>query len=195
MSEHRPASERYVALWRGINVGKAKRLRMADLRQVLQNLGYSTVRTVLNSGNAVFDVSAPLDVAAPRQLAQRIEQAVADELEVDSRVTVLSAERFLTVVEQRPFDSEELASQIDEQPSRLLVFFYREESAAAALRPIAGEEWGDERIVVGERAAWCWLPQGQARSTLASALATAAGDGVTARNWSTVQRIAALLTS
>jgi uncharacterized protein (DUF1697 family) len=38
---------RYVALFRGINVGKAKRIAMADLRALLQKLGFTDVRTLL----------------------------------------------------------------------------------------------------------------------------------------------------
>src|ERR1043165_6840469 len=45
---------RYVALFRGINVGKAKRIAMADLRKLLEKLGYTAVATLLNSGNAIF---------------------------------------------------------------------------------------------------------------------------------------------
>ena len=48
---------RCVALFRGINVGRTKRIAMADLRGVLESLGYTRVRTLLNSGNAVFDVT------------------------------------------------------------------------------------------------------------------------------------------
>ena len=57
---------RYVALFRGINVGKAKRIAMADLRTLLDKLGYTDVRTLLNSGNAVFTGGA-----APRQTSSR----------------------------------------------------------------------------------------------------------------------------
>jgi len=39
----------YVALFRGINVGKAKRIAMADLRALLESLRYTGVRTLLNS--------------------------------------------------------------------------------------------------------------------------------------------------
>ena len=45
---------RYVALFRGINVGKANRIAMADFRELLTSLGYTDVKTLLNSGNAVF---------------------------------------------------------------------------------------------------------------------------------------------
>ena len=45
---------RHVALIRGINVGHAKRVAMADLRKLFEDLGYREVRTLGNSGNVVF---------------------------------------------------------------------------------------------------------------------------------------------
>ena len=42
---------RLIALVRGINVGRAKRVPMADLRELVEDLSYSDVRTLLNSGN------------------------------------------------------------------------------------------------------------------------------------------------
>jgi uncharacterized protein (DUF1697 family) len=47
-----------VALLRGINVGRAKRVAMADLRDLVAGLGHANVRTVLNSGNVVFGETA-----------------------------------------------------------------------------------------------------------------------------------------
>ena len=47
-------ASRQVALLRGINVGRAKRVAMADLRALVEDLGYCDVRTLLNSGNVVF---------------------------------------------------------------------------------------------------------------------------------------------
>src|SRR6195952_6121633 len=53
--ERRPMPKtRYVALLKGINVGKAKRLAMADLRDLLGGLGYTDVVTHLQSGNVAF---------------------------------------------------------------------------------------------------------------------------------------------
>ena len=50
-----------VALLRGINVGRAKRIAMAELRGLVAELGFTNVRTVLNSGNVVFQ-STPITV-------------------------------------------------------------------------------------------------------------------------------------
>jgi uncharacterized protein (DUF1697 family) len=55
---------RYIALLRGVNVGRAKRIAMADLRKLVEDLGYTGVRSLLNSGNIVFDAAIPpVDVA------------------------------------------------------------------------------------------------------------------------------------
>ena len=46
---------RYVALFRGINVGKAKRIAMADLRTLLEKLGYTGVKTLLSHHHNALD--------------------------------------------------------------------------------------------------------------------------------------------
>ncbi|HSB56165.1 MAG TPA: DUF1697 domain-containing protein, partial [Gemmatimonadales bacterium] len=74
-------AERCVALLRGINVGRAKRIAMADLRTVFERLGYGEVRTLLNSGNVVF--TAPRVSAS---LAPKLREAIREKLKVDSRV-------------------------------------------------------------------------------------------------------------
>ena len=67
---------RHVALLRGINVGRAKRVAMAELRALIEGLGYGDVRTLLNSGNVVFSASA----ATAGNAASRIEEALAKKL-------------------------------------------------------------------------------------------------------------------
>ncbi len=45
---------RLIALLRGVNLGPNKRVKMAELREVLTNAGYEDVRTLVNSGNVVL---------------------------------------------------------------------------------------------------------------------------------------------
>src|SRR4029453_16118777 len=85
---------RYVALFRGINVGKAKRIAMADLRTLFGKLGFTGVRTLLNSGNAVFTAAAEPAGA----LADRIRQAVHKKLGVDARVIVKSGKDIADII-------------------------------------------------------------------------------------------------
>jgi uncharacterized protein (DUF1697 family) len=79
---------RFVALLRGVNVGKAKRVPMAELRELLTSLGYRNVRTLLNSGNAVFDSTARSGAAQ----ATRIRAAIAERMNLEVPVIVKSAD-------------------------------------------------------------------------------------------------------
>ena len=77
----------YVAFFRGINVGRAKRIAMADLRVLVEGLGHTGVRTVLNSGNVVFTRPA----SAKGDPAARIEKAIESKLGVSCAVIALDA--------------------------------------------------------------------------------------------------------
>ena len=173
---------RFVALFRGINVGKAKRIAMADLRTLLAALGYADVRTLLNSGNAVFD--APGEPAAKH--AQRIRAAVAQTLGVDALVIVKSAKEMAAVVA-----GNELAAA-NHDPSRLLVALTNDPKALAALKGLCPAAGSQERLLVGRHAAYLWCADGILQSTLAVALLKGLTSGTT-RNWSSVEKIHALL--
>ena len=80
-------SDRYIALLRGINVGRANRVAMADLRTLVVQLGYTGVRTLLNSGNVIFDASA----TDPSEISARLEHALHARLNVSVQVIVLTS--------------------------------------------------------------------------------------------------------
>lgn len=92
---------RYCALLRGINVGGIN-IKMADLRDVFEKLGFTDVRTVLASGNVLFDASNS-DVP---ELKADIEKALSDRFDYEARVFVLDVPTIVDVVAQYPFDSD-----------------------------------------------------------------------------------------
>jgi uncharacterized protein (DUF1697 family) len=172
-------NRRHVALLRGINVGRAKRVAMADLRALVTALGYTDVRTLLNSGNVVFTVPA----GSRGDPAARIEQAMAKRLGVTARVTVLTASELDAAVTKNP-----LAAEADD-PSRLLVSVLADPKDVAKLRPLTREDWTPEVLALGPRVAYLWMPAGVMQSKVAKALDRVLGDAVTARNWSTMRKL------
>lgn len=176
-------SDIYVALLRGINVGIANRVAMGDLRALLIKLGYTRVRTVLNSGNAVFE-SDERDCA---RAARRLEQELAAVLGVTPRVTLLSASELSESAAPDP-----ILKQAD-NPSRLLVAFPHASSDMRVLQDLAQRDWAPEAMVIRARSALLWCPAGVSQSALMRAVTAALGERVTARNWTTVQRIRALV--
>jgi uncharacterized protein (DUF1697 family) len=177
-------AHRQVALIRGINVGRAKRVSMAELRAVIEGLGYSDVRTLLNSGNVAFTTPR----APSGDAAGRIEKAIAGELGVSARVTLLSAADLAAAVTDNPL------LKVAENPSRLLVAVLRNPADRKKLEPLTKQDWGDEVLAVGTRVAYLWCPDGVAASELVEAVNRVLGDAVTARNWATMLKLHALTT-
>ena len=183
MSPAAGVARSHVALLRGVNVGKAKRVAMADLRRVVEGLGYRDVATLLNSGNVVFTVPGKR-AADP---GPRIERALAEQLGLASRVTALTAAELATVLAENPL------GEVADNPSRLLVAVFASAALRSRLAPLAEQDWAPEVLAVGSRAAYLWMPAGITDSRVAKALDRAVGDGQTARNWSTMLKLRALL--
>lgn len=168
----------YVALLRGVNVGKAKRVRMADLVALLEELGYTDVATLLNSGNAVFRAAK----GTSAQHAARIAGALATELHVEAPVVVKSAREFAAIVAENPV-------QTPADPSRLLVVFTQDRrglSTLAAIQPLVAPR---EHFLIGKHAAYLECPDGLLESQAGAALLGKAGRAATTRNWKTVSRL------
>jgi uncharacterized protein (DUF1697 family) len=170
-----------VALIRGINVGRAKRVAMADLRALVEQLGYGDVRTLLNSGNIVYTTRA-----APGAAAARIESALATKLGVSARVTVLSAAEVAAAVVENPL------LEVADDPARLLVAVLRDPADRAKLEPLLQQDWAPEMLALGTRVAYLWCAEGILESRLAEAVNRLLGDRVTARNWATILKLHAL---
>ncbi|MDN2708331.1 DUF1697 domain-containing protein [Janthinobacterium sp. SUN118] len=175
-------SGQQVAFLRGINVGRAKRVAMADLRKLLGDLGFTNVRTVLNSGNVVFEAGR----VAPAEAAAGIEEALVLKLGVAARVTVLSAGQFAELIEQNT-----LAPAAD--AARLLALVLNRPSDAQRLAPLLQQSWQPEALALGQWAAYAWCPDGVLASKVVAALGVLLGDGVTSRNWATMQKLKLLL--
>lgn len=169
-----------VALLRGINVGKAKRVAMADLRELLEGLGYTDVRTLLNSGNAVF--RAP----GSRADAGAIEAAIVARFGFSAAVVTHTAAELDAIVAENPLP------QAESDPSRFLVAFVASSDALAAAGPLADQSWTPEALAVGPRAAYVWCANGIAVSELVPALSRATRNAITTRNWATVLKLQAL---
>lgn len=173
---------RFVLLLRGVNVGKGKRLPMAALKTILESLGCTEVKTLLNSGNAVFrsqDLSAT-------QLATRIASAIRDQLQLSPTAIVKSAAELSAIVRANPMQPP------TEEHARFLVAFASDPQTLKDLHAIEPLVQATERFVIGDQAAYLHCPNGLLQSNAGDALLGRVGNGVTTRNWATVLKLEAL---
>jgi uncharacterized protein (DUF1697 family) len=176
-------TDRRVALLRGINVGKAKRVAMADLRDLFEELGYEDVRTLLNSGNVVFTSRRK----PPGDLQTKLAKAVATKTGVSCGIVVLDAKEVADAVHDNPLAS------VAKDPTRFLLLALRDKAAADALKPLLRERWTPESFALRNRIAYLWCAKGIAESPLWEAANRAIGDSGTARNLATMTKLWSLL--
>jgi uncharacterized protein (DUF1697 family) len=174
---------RFVALLRGVNVGKGKRVPMAEFKKLLTALGYLDVQTLLNSGNAVFESAG----RSTNTHAGHIRAALAKKLGVDVPVIVKSSADIAAIRQENTLAS------IAIEPSRLLVAFTASAADLNALVASALLISPPEQFLLGQHAAYLWCPEGILKSKAAEALLGKAGRAATTRNWATVEKISALL--
>jgi len=167
----------YVALLRGINVGRANRIGMADLRALLTDLGYGDVRTLLQSGNAVFTAQG-----RPATVIREIEAALAERHGMAVRVLVRTAAELRAVVDGNPM------AEAATDPSKFVVTFLSE-------APDGGPDpdaMAPDTFVIAGREVYMWFPNGIRDAKLAAYPWHKLGVVASGRNWTTVQKLTAL---
>lgn len=178
----------HAAFLRGINVGRAKRVAMADLRRAIESLGATDVRTLLNSGNVVLAWPSGSRVTASA-LAGRIEAAVESRLGHSAMVVVLTRAEVQRILDDVPAGAARL------EPSRVLIGIPPSAGDVKKLAPLLAEDWSPERLDLGTRAACMGLPRGVADSRLVAAVEARLDRRVTSRNLATLRKVLDLMTS
>jgi uncharacterized protein (DUF1697 family) len=167
----------WVALLRGVNVG-GRAIKMADLREALDDLGLENVKTVLQSGNVRFE-----SPKTATQLKAIVEGGLRERFGYDAKVQVIDRERLRKVIDAYPFGTAG-ASQHD------YVIFLEggRERALAAEKVDLG---GAERVAAGDGVVYWRVDKGSTLKTDFAKLLTKAKyrDFNTNRNLRTLQKL------
>jgi uncharacterized protein (DUF1697 family) len=173
----------YVALLRGVNVGGKNLVPMARLRSALEKRGIEGVTTILQSGNVVLR-SAKGEKAVAALLGDTIDDAFG----LRVTVAVRSEAQLAGVASTNPF----LEEGDSRDPSSLHVAFLTTRPAAAAIARLDPDRSPPDAFAVAGREVYLSYPAGSGRTRLTlDYLERMLGVEGTARNWRTVQRLAA----
>ena len=170
-----------IALIRGINVGRGKRVAMSDLRDLVAALGHTNVRTLMNSGNILFQSKRP----NPAKLSLSIEAAITAKCGFSASVAVITAQDLNIIIAQNPL------LRLAKDHSRHLVAFVAHAKHLVPLRSMLEEKWTPDALAITDRAAYLWCSTGILDGKLNLAFTRLAGGTVTTRNWATVLKLQA----
>ncbi len=169
-----------VALLRGVNVGRDRKVPMADLRACFTDAGCREVATYIQSGNAVFGPPAGLDGDA---LRAELEERIAERFGFVVPVVLRSGREMQRVLDRNPFPESDASS--------VHVAFLPAEPDVAALDGFDVSAFAPEAFALDGREVYLFLPDGMGRAKLPAALPVLRRVA-TVRNWRTVTTLAGM---
>lgn len=175
---------KYAAFLLGINIGPHKRVPMSELKEMFERMGFKNVRTLLASGNVLFD--SPRKNAAA--LAGEMEGELKKTFGFEVGVIVRSMADIEEMIAADPFGKVKVT-----RDTRLYVTFYTEEPKAKVTVPYesTNEEGGTFRILeISGKAVYSVVTLGESGTTEAmNVLKRLFGKKITTRNWNTIQKL------
>lgn len=177
---------RYVAFFRGINVGGKSIVKMQALKGLFEALGYQGVRTYIQSGNVVFDAAEAAD-----QIKEKVSGAFCASFGFDSAVLLRSQDEMDAMLAALPFSPQEMseAALANPEVEHLYVYMLDRAPSSDAIARLEREHGGPDRLRAGRHEVYLLCHDSIRTSKLAAALVKL-HPAMTARNWKTISKLA-----
>jgi uncharacterized protein (DUF1697 family) len=174
---------KYVAFLRGINVG-GRIVKMADLKVCLEKGGLKNVKTILQTGNVVFESDQN-----EAQLKSLIEQTLTKTFSYPAKVQVLSIDNLNKTIKAYPFKAKE--------GYHSYVIFIENGLEKDLAQEKSGLEGSLEQVAAGQGVVYWQVERGQTlKSTFGKILSKSKYKELnTNRNLNTLQKIASATTA
>jgi len=168
----------YIAFLRGINSGKNPTTKMDVLKKVFEDIGFKNVKTVIASGNVIFESSA----TDKTKLAQKIEKSLAPVIKFHSDTIVRTVEEIQKLVKKNPFKKIKMTSE-----TRTFATFINDEEKTSLKFPV--KEKGYEILGVVEGAVCSVIYLAETKTPDLMKVLDKNWSPNTTRNWKTLERI------
>jgi uncharacterized protein (DUF1697 family) len=166
----------YIVLLRGINVGGNKKVPMKELSQLCENLGYTQVKTYIQSGNMVL-----LSDESPEEISRKLYAAIEQHFGFTVDLAIRSLEEWREILAANPFPVD--------KPKVVHTFLLEkvpEKANYEALLQVDHE--GEELALVG-KSLFYYTPNGFGTSKLGNLIERKLKVSMTARNWNTMLKL------
>ncbi len=175
----------YIAILRGINVSGQKKILMADLKKLLEELGFKQVTTYIQSGNVVFKTSKKATDAA---LAKSIEDKIAEKYHFQVPVLVRTEQEWNQCIQQNPFLKN---ASIDIE--KLHVTFLDELPESSKIEALKAFEYTRDEFIINGKEIYLHCPINYGETKLSNQFfENKLKVRATTRNWKTVNKLTEL---
>lgn len=172
----------YISLLRGINVSGQKVIKMEALRTEYEALGFSQVKTYIQSGNVIFQSENENSL----DLAQKIAKMILQKWGFEVPIMVKTIAEWQSVLQENPFILER-----NEDKSKLHVTFLSEVPDTEKWAKIEAGQYGEDEYILREKTIYLFCPNGYGNTKLTNTLfENKLKCLATTRNWNTMEKIA-----
>ena len=172
---------RWLVMPRGINVGKINRVPMAELCALLDDAGFGDVLSIGQSGNIIVTASRPEE-----KVCASVRALMASAFGVDVPVMARSADEIRAILDANPLQD------VATDGSKYLAIFLSTAPSQAQAAALEAEDFSPEVVRIHDRTAFVWARDGvKAMRVSHTALEKRFRVTATARNWNTLEKIAA----
>ena len=180
---------KYVAFFRGINVGGKNIVKMSDLSQLFIGLGFYAVKTYIQSGNVIFSSDMERHLLIPV-----IEQTFEEQFGFPSAVVIRSDAEIESIVDSLPFGTSVIEQAKKENPDVEHIYIYLSNSDIdiEKVSQLCASYNGKDRFQIMNREIYLLCFQSIRDSKLATMLAKLPNP-LTSRNLKTMEKISLIL--
>jgi uncharacterized protein (DUF1697 family) len=170
----------YVAFLRGINSGQNPVQKMENLRRIFEGLGFLNVRTVIASGNVLFETDSP----DKKALEEKVEKAMLDETGIGTVTVIRTREEIKELVGRDPFGNVKLTPTMKPYATFL-------KNPSAPQERFQAKGTGYTIISIHDSVVFSVVDLSSTRTpVLMSDLEKELGKDITTRSWATILKIA-----
>jgi len=171
---------------RGINVSGHKKIKMADLRDYLSEIGFGDVKTYIQSGNIIFSYKE----SDPNTIAEMIASQIKSKYDFDVPTLVKTTEDFEYVVTHNPFtDKKDMAIE------KIYVTFLADTPDSENISKLNDLDFNNEEFVLDGRYVYLYFDNGFGKAKLNNNfLENKLKVRATTRNWKTVSKLLEMTT-
>jgi uncharacterized protein (DUF1697 family) len=177
--------ETYISFLRGVNMTGHNSIKMTDLSSLYINLGFTDVKTFIQSGNVIFTNTGKKSSSA---LSSAIEQGILEKFNYIVPVMIRTSQELSDLFSVNPFFDE-----IGFNPAKMAVIFLHEEPSADQIKKVKEVDYPPDKFKISGKEIFIYCPNGFGKTKLyTNFFEKKMGVVGTARNWKTITTILGL---
>ena len=171
----------YISILRGINVGGHRKILMTDLRKMYEQLGFSQVKSYIQSGNVVFESDKNMN---SYELESLLEKSIKETFGHEVPVMIRTSEEWRKDIEANPFFN------VEANTDQLFITFLSQIPSSTFKEELSNMDFSPDRLEIIDKCVYLYCERKYHETKMTHSLIEKKLQvKATARNWKTIMKL------